>query len=286
MKVVRPEWLTESVAAGVLLPWKDYIFKPNERVENSQGQSARQQTISSTLTARIDSNSSGPGRNKPVTDIVPTYPIVAPPAKPPPDQTDPLYTTDPKTESDARRVPNYSSAVSNPNAQRVMANPDWRKAHTSIAPDFIEAYYKNSRLHHLATWKSELRALVMEAQECAEARMSSTPEAVPRPEMNGVSMRGEHLQLNSPRKWKGKGKAKSVDRNERVIMHCDFDCFFVSAGLVSRSELKGKPVVVCHSQGAQGGESSTSEIASCSYEAREFGIRNGMRWVFSCLYRR
>lgn len=60
-------------------------------------------------------------------------------------------------------------------------------------------------------------------------------------------------------------------------MHCDFDSFFVSAGLVDRPHLRGKPVVVCHSQGAQGGQSSTSEIASASYEARKFGIKSGMR---------
>ncbi|KAG8896573.1 deoxycytidyl transferase [Tulasnella sp. 403] len=37
--------------------------------------------------------------------------------------------------------------------------------------------------------------------------------------------------------------------------------------------MKGKPVVVCHSRG---GKASTSEIASASYEARAFGIKNGM----------
>ena len=49
-----------------------------------------------------------------------------------------------------------------------MADPAWRAAHTSVAPDFIEGYYKNSRLHHLSTWKAELKNLVAEAQERAE----------------------------------------------------------------------------------------------------------------------
>ncbi|EKM83150.1 hypothetical protein AGABI1DRAFT_118512 [Agaricus bisporus var. burnettii JB137-S8] len=264
MKVVKPEWITDSVADGVLLSWKDYIFKPNERIESDQGKSIKQQTITKSTLPWHHSSISPRKKGDSAQDS---------------DITDPLYTTDPATEADARRVPHYAPSSSNPNAKRVMANPEWRKAHTSIAPDFIEGYYKNSRLHHLSTWKSELRSLVMEAQERVEATMSSTPEAMPKSILNGVSMRGQHFKLaTSPRKWKGKGKEKSgsEDQNERVIMHCDFDCFFVSAGLVSRPELKGKPVVVCHSQGAQGGESSTSEIASCSYEARDFGIRNGM----------
>lgn len=284
MKVVKPEWLTDSVSAGTLLPWSDYIFRPNERVENSQGELAKQLTINNSIASREASNPTAVGTGKAPANNGSTRSSLFPPTHAPraaPKES--LHTTDPTTEADAKRVPSYSSAVSNPNAQRVMANPEWRKAHTSIAPDFIEGYYKNSRLHYLSTWKSELRALVMEAQERAEANISSTPEAIPQPIMNGVSMRGEHLRpQTSPKKWKGKGKAKIVDRHERVIMHCDFDCFFVSAGLVSRPELKGKPVVVCHSQGAQGGESSTSEIASCSYEARDFGIRNGMRFVFDC----
>lgn len=62
----------------------------------------------------------------------------------------------------------------------------------------------------------------------------------------------------------------------KVIMHVDFDAFFVSCGLALRPDLKGKPTVVCHSQGRQGTLGSTSEIASCSYEARAKGVKNGM----------
>lgn len=62
---------------------------------------------------------------------------------------------------------------------------------------------------------------------------------------------------------------------EKIIFHVDFDCFFVSCGLATRPHLKGKPAVVCHSQGGRM-EGSTSEIASASYEARAKGVKNGM----------
>jgi DNA repair protein REV1 len=88
----------------------------------------------------------------------------------------------------------------------------------------------------------------------------------------GVSMRQAALVMKNPLK----GKEKASSTREQVIMHVDFDAFFVSAGLVDRPHLRGKPVVVCHSQHTQGGASSTSEIASASYEARRFGIKNGM----------
>ena len=45
-----------------------------------------------------------------------------------------------------------------------------------------------------------------------------------------VGMRGARLVKRTA--GKGKGKEKAVDENSlRVIMHCDFDSFFVSAGL-------------------------------------------------------
>lgn len=91
-------------------------------------------------------------------------------------------------------------------------------------------------------------------------------------------------------------------------MHIDMDCFFVSVGLRKRPDLKNKPVAVTHARGSKGSvnrpgadmaaetalymerlpegyfsrldtldeHSSMSEIASCSYEARQFGVKNGM----------
>jgi DNA repair protein REV1 len=143
-------------------------------------------------------------------------------------------------------------------------------------------------------WKAELKDLVAEAQERAESGLTSHSLSTNTTSMTfqddhpnrihtasgtgtgNVSMKGTELVVKSP---KSKAKQKAKSDHERVIMHCDFDCFFVSAGLVGRPNLRGKPVVVCHSQGSQGGSSSTSEIASSSYEARKFGIKNGMRYV-------
>lgn len=59
-------------------------------------------------------------------------------------------------------------------------------------------------------------------------------------------------------------------------MHVDLDCFFASVGLLCRPHLRGKPVVVTHCVGKT--HDSRSDIACASYEARKYGIRNGM-WV-------
>ena len=244
MKIARPEWLVESVKAGKLLPWQSYIFRPEDRVLPSINKAPAQQSLFSSKIAAV---------NNPVTG-----------------------------EKDA--FPSYAAHKSNPNAARVIENPEWRAAHTSAAPDFIDGYYKNSRLHHLSTWKTELRKLVQEAQERSEETPSGSS---PKDSVQGLTLtalsscndartKGVGPAMKSPSR---KGKEKAHDHEyERVIMHCDFDAFFVSAGLLDRKHLQGKPVVVCHSQGDQGGASSTSEIASASYEARKFGIKNGMRY--------
>jgi DNA polymerase-4 len=57
-----------------------------------------------------------------------------------------------------------------------------------------------------------------------------------------------------------------MDRN---IIHMDLDSFFVSVSRLLNSSLIGKPVLI-------GGSSDRGVVASCSYEARQFGIRSAM----------
>lgn len=308
LKIVTPDWLVKSVEASALLPWKDFIFRPDDRADEIQGTKRTQKSLFDGFVSQTKSRTSTnpPSDNspadKPSTLDTPDARMEVPvrqemesaqsSSESPQSAlnllTGPkrsrsnyhtIYMTDPATKEQAARIPGYAADKSNPAAQRVMANPEWRSAHTSIAPDFIEGYYKNSRLHHLATWKTELKNLVSEAQDRVESGVTEMIKVDAESNLDdGVSMRGTELNMKSP-KAKGKQKAEA---EEKVIMHCDFDSFFVSAGLVDRPHLLGKPVVVCHSQGAQGGSSSTSEIASSSYEARKFGIKNGMRCGNHC----
>lgn len=55
----------------------------------------------------------------------------------------------------------------------------------------------------------------------------------------------------------------------RHITHMDLDTFFVSVEFLRNSKLRGKPVLI-------GGMSDRGVVASCSYEARKFGIHSGM----------
>ncbi len=55
----------------------------------------------------------------------------------------------------------------------------------------------------------------------------------------------------------------------RNIVHLDLDTFFVSVERLIRPELVGKPVII-------GGTSDRGVVASCSYEARKFGVHSAM----------
>lgn len=55
----------------------------------------------------------------------------------------------------------------------------------------------------------------------------------------------------------------------RSIAHFDLDAFFVNVEYLRNAKLRGKPVAV-------GGQSDRGVVASCSYEARKYGVHSAM----------
>lgn len=55
---------------------------------------------------------------------------------------------------------------------------------------------------------------------------------------------------------------------ERTIVHMDLDTFFVSCERLNHSEFNGIPLII--------GGGDRGVVASCSYEARRFGVRSAM----------
>ncbi|KAJ3291053.1 hypothetical protein HDU79_002721 [Rhizoclosmatium sp. JEL0117] len=181
--------------------------------------------------------------------------------------------------------PNRAPSIPLPVAQPVRSNvpptgignreqTDFAIKNTTATSGFLSKYYQSSRLSKISNWKSDLRDYVIGLQE--DQRRAEKAAAGP----------------SNPRSRRGGAVVPApAAPTERVIMHIDMDCFFASVALLSRPEYKSKPVVICHSKGTGGNfESSTSdsppakgtnsystsEIASCNYVARKYGIKNGM----------
>jgi DNA repair protein REV1 len=114
---------------------------------------------------------------------------------------------------------------------------------TCTSSGFIESFFASSRLHHLSTWKADLSEFVL-----------------------------QHMHSN-PQKY----RSSSPQEPCRTIMHVDMDCFFASVGIRDRPHLANKPVAVAHATNSMNHSSfSSSEVASCNYEARKRGLKNGM----------
>jgi DNA repair protein REV1 len=125
----------------------------------------------------------------------------------------------------------------------LLADPHIRKSSTAN-PNFIKQFYSESRLHHLSTWKADLKSRF---QQMAAEKSASQ-----------------------------KQPTKRKPGSRRYIMHVDFDSFFCAVSLKNASQYIDKPAVVAHGSG------TGSEIASCNYPARAFGVKNGM-WMKQAL---
>ncbi|KAL7820067.1 hypothetical protein V8C26DRAFT_394262 [Trichoderma gracile] len=281
-RIVKPAWVVDSVKAGRLLPWTDYRVSsesPSQKIlkfDSDRGltQSSpaarpgyREQTDNSFYTGQIRAELQSQSRlaiqlpEQPVlpsrwqNDISDTLPqgaqsiaTTAYDGQLPIDAAD----EDLKEESigldqhAAGEPMDQADASKSPSKQMtseehnawLLSDPKIRKSSTAN-PDFLKQFYSESRLHHLSTWKASLKSSM---QRLAAEK--------------GLSNR----------------KTKNRPGLRKYIMHVDFDSFFCTVSLKRHPEYVDKPSVVAHSTGAG------SEIASCNYVARKFGVKNGM-WM-------
>ncbi|KAJ3107509.1 deoxycytidyl transferase [Physocladia obscura] len=148
----------------------------------------------------------------------------------------------------------HSTSAKNPSNPTPRESTEWAAKNVATASGFLEKYYGSSRLSKISNWKSDLKEFVLE------------------------------LDLTYPKVKPPSTTIKSKTSHSSTIMHVDMDCFFASVALRDRPEIQHLPVAICHSKGTGNSGNntgisdftSTSEIASCNYVARSYGVKNGM----------
>ncbi|KAJ0175999.1 hypothetical protein K1T71_008173 [Dendrolimus kikuchii] len=292
-KVVKPEWITESIAANRLLNYKDYLLYKNSKTQPqiNFNQVVKSEKLNSNITICNTQNT-----NANNTDITNTE-----------QETQVVEMTIRKSDKESVSKENFHEQNDCSIDTKPVKQPQLGTK-TAVDPNFISEFYNNSRLHHISQLGACFKQHVNDLREKGIFNF---------PALNYLKER--ILALNRS------NSSQLLFEKGKIIMHIDMDCFFVSVGLRTRPELRGKAVAVTHSKGgnprpkrpgvdrnaefnlyrqkqaqkfakATGvphGDTefesrvdnitdeddiygSMSEIASCSYEARAKGITNGM----------
>uniref|UniRef100_A0A5K3FNT6 DNA repair protein REV1 n=1 Tax=Mesocestoides corti TaxID=53468 RepID=A0A5K3FNT6_MESCO len=271
-KVVKASWITDSIAAGQLLPWKNFeLYPPRGQMKNQTALPMVKEGFTGPDSLEIPACEEQSSSNQ-AEDI--TINLI-----PENDSND--VSLSPKTLS-CRPTCSSSKAIlgSEENTASITKKPRVEDILPTASDGYISQFYSRSRLHHLSSWASELRDLVRSLRQaqgsgdaaCGEGQRRLRTEVEQR---LVASASVAELTL----KHAGGKAASSAGVLPRVLMHIDMDCFFVSVCLRNNPELIGLPVAVTHSKGMKTELTefgSLSEVASCSYEARRFGITNGM----------
>lgn len=295
MNVVKPEWIVESIAAGKLLDYRQYLLytrqsknQPKLVFKDVPRSSSMEDTVETEGNNQEESSTNNMSSSDNQSEKN-TFPLLH------------LNTNSfNKAEENEEIIKSDSIA------------PGMSKSSIKTASEtgFLSEFYSNSRLHHISTMGATFKQYVNDLREKSS---------------------GEFPGVEKCRKWKVTNQQSSlynpININyKNIIMHIDMDCFFVSVGLRKRPELKNFPVAVTHAKA--GGENnhrsgmnrkaefelyktrreekikgkhpvsdasedidvkpwsdwveaidefnSMSEIASCNYEARQKGLKNGM----------
>ncbi|XP_050292922.1 DNA repair protein REV1 isoform X2 [Anthonomus grandis grandis] len=243
--IVKPSWITDSISINKLLDYRRYLLYTNQ--------------------SRLQ-----PALN---------FPVVEKPSN--------------KAEQNTGETSDVNIFKSDDEEEPSISKQPARATKTASDPNFLEEFYSNSRLHLISTLGAEFKQLVGQLREKSDGRFPGKEKLIAE---RDTSNHRHELHVSS------------------IIMHIDMDCFFASVGLRNHPELKGKPVAITHAKSGViqssdpakqairdqefamyeqrlpdgvssrvvdikekiDGLASMSEIASCTYEARQFGIKNGM----------
>jgi DNA repair protein REV1 len=147
-------------------------------------------------------------------------------------------------------TPTVSPSKKNPDL-----NSEWARKNTSVAPDFLERFYKKSRLHFLSTWKKELQDMTRKILEEQQEKDDTEIDNAKGPLHDLINTMTSFSQCSNEAE-----DTMSKPDGYRCILHVDMDCFFASVSLLDQPQLSRHPVAISHT--LSDGVQSTSEIGA------------------------
>ncbi|XP_032663618.1 DNA repair protein REV1 [Odontomachus brunneus] len=254
--ICKPQWITDSIAAGKILSFQNYLLYSNA---NAQPQLAYKLNIKK---GKYNIESATCDKTEISTNTVDNE-----------NDTNGTNVLNQDTNDGTRKpakinIPQSSSARIN--------------AQSTRDTEFLSAFYSNSRLHYIATMGTTFKDYVNELRDKSNGTFLGLERLI---KSKGVRSALSSAGRESDSEDDTLGFDNKIgNKKKSVIMHIDMDCFFVSVGIRNRPELQGLPVAVTHAKGNahsanyDGKEEfgSKSEVASCSYAARKAGVKNGM----------
>ena len=254
---VYPKWIVDSCREGRLLPHADYLI--DEIKDDSVGtKTVKSYFASPTATApsTTTSDSSEAGKSTAVAGVNKD------------DQTNfRALNNSPARRGDKSLIskgPTEALTGKGGDLTHIMASGRPMTRTVGTDPDFLNSYFQNSRLSFIGSFQ----------QRVAQKQQRDGQSA------------------SSPSRRRNPG-----EKYERFILHVDIDCFFAAVVLRKYPEYRSRPVAIGHgrktdAQGrpvpvgdgnssaqdgnAQGEKKSYSELSTCNYNARKYGVKKGM----------
>lgn len=292
MKIVKPDWIVDSIAQGKLLDYSGYLLYSQEPKSQLKlpFKSINKEEIENGNVQKYLKNCKDESVGQRTEQLI-------------------------NLEQDSQAVQTVDLMERKLYTKQEGKNV---KASTKTANDagFISEFYSNSRLHHISTMGASFKQYV------TELRLKNKGH------FPGRDMLKQWKSRQSP-VFQDSDFDITLNKvtSGSVIMHIDMDCFFVSVGIRNKPDLKSLPVAVTHAkvnskikprdgvdrktefdlykyrraeranlatneedslddvavkpwsdrtEEMEDEGLSMSEIASCNYEARKAGIKNGM----------
>ena len=254
---VYPKWIVDSCREGRLLPHADYLI--DEIKDDSVGtKTVKSYFASPTATAPSTtiSDSSEAGKSTAVAGVNKD------------DQTNfRALNNSPARSGDKSLIskgPTEALTGKGGDLTHIMVSGRPMTRTVGTDPDFLNSYFQNSRLSFIGSFQ----------QRVAQKQQRDGQSA------------------SSPSRRRNPG-----EKYERFIFHVDIDCFFAAVVLRKYPEYRSQPVAIGHgwkndAQGrpvlvgdgnssaqdgnAQDGKKSYSELSTCNYNARKYGVKKGM----------